>query len=230
VSDKPAFAADLESALGSSLLSAREEGDGFVFRVAPDAVHGALEKLRDAGFNLLVDLTAVDWSASAEPTGLAIVGEGSVGGASFVPPGKVGSPAPEATSATSVQTKELHGRGTRFEFVYRLMSLNAETGLVTARASVKARLAEGEPAPRSVMDLYPCADWFEREVWDMFGVPFADRPGIKRLLMYEEFVGHPLRKDYPINKRQPLIGPPSGEPARNPSFNHLFPTVTPDDE
>jgi len=47
----------------------------------------------------------------------------------------------------------------------------------------------------------------------MFGVTFADRPGIKRILMYPEFTGHPLRKDYPIKKRQPLIGPVDG-PAR----------------
>ena len=58
----------------------------------------------------------------------------------------------------------------------------------------------------------------EREVWDMFGVKFADRPDIKRLLMYEEFVGHPLRKDYPINKRQPLIGP-KAEPENPVNLN-----------
>ena len=60
----------------------------------------------------------------------------------------------------------------------------------------------------------------------MFGVKFADRPGIKRLLMYEEFTGHALRKDYPIAKRQPLIGPKSGDKADSPSFNILKPTVT----
>ena len=59
----------------------------------------------------------------------------------------------------------------------------------------------------------------------MFGVRFADRPGIKRLLLYEEFKGHPLRKDYPIGRRQPLIGPVSGEPADNPSFNTVRPTI-----
>ncbi|TPW21161.1 MAG: NADH-quinone oxidoreductase subunit C [Elusimicrobia bacterium] len=47
----------------------------------------------------------------------------------------------------------------------------------------------------------------------MFGVTFADRPDIKRILMYPEFTGHPLRKDYPIKKRQPLSGPADG-PAR----------------
>ena len=59
----------------------------------------------------------------------------------------------------------------------------------------------------------------------MFGVPFVDRPDIKRLLMYEEFVGHPLRKDYPIGKRQPLIGPSSGQRDGSPSFNIVKPAA-----
>ena len=79
--------------------------------------------------------------------------------------------------------------------------------------------------PKSAAGLWPAADWLEREVWDMFGVPFADRPAIKRLLLYEEFQGHPLRKDYPIAKRQPLIGPAGGEAAQNPSFNAIRPAL-----
>jgi len=51
---------------------------------------------------------------------------------------------------------------------------------------------------------------------------------MKRLLMYEEFKGHALRKDYPITRRQPLVGPKSGERANNPSFNAEIPTVTVD--
>jgi len=143
--------------------------------------HDELAKLKAEGYNMLVDMTCVD----------------------YLPQGK--SP--------------------RFDVIYRLMKLDPATGLDSGR--LEAHCAVDElPVLRSVKDLWPSADWLEREVWDMFGVKFADRPGIKRLLMYEEFVGHALRKDYPIGKRQPLIGPKSGEKADSPSFNILRPTVT----
>jgi NADH-quinone oxidoreductase subunit C len=57
----------------------------------------------------------------------------------------------------------------------------------------------------SLSGLFAGANWFERECWDMYGVVFKGHPYLKRLLLYDEFVGHPLRKDYPIMKSQPLI-------------------------
>ena len=66
---------------------------------------------------------------------------------------------------------------------------------------------ESEPEIDSLTELWPAADWLEREVWDMFGIKFRGHPNLKRILMYEGFEGFPLRKDYPVNKRQPLIGP-----------------------
>lgn len=151
-------------------------------RDAPAASnHEELSKLRAAGYNMLVDLTCVD----------------------YLP----------------------QGRSPRFDVIYRLMRLDPATGDDLGRVELHCAVDEA-PVLRSAKDIWPAADWLEREVWDMFGVKFADRPGIKRLLMYEEFVGHALRKDYPIAKRQPLIGPKSGEKADSPSFNILRPTVT----
>jgi NADH-quinone oxidoreductase subunit C len=92
--------------------------------------------------------------------------------------------------------------GPRFEVVYLLHSLPHNH-----RVRLKVRVDEDDAVVPSAVDLWPIANWLEREVWDMFGVRFAGHPDLRRLLMYEEFVGHPLRKDYPINRRQPLIGP-----------------------
>ncbi len=57
----------------------------------------------------------------------------------------------------------------------------------------------------SLIEVWSGANWAEREAWDMFGVRFEGHPDLRRILLYEEFVGHPLRKDYPIEKAQPLV-------------------------
>jgi NADH-quinone oxidoreductase subunit C len=105
---------------------------------------------------------------------------------------------------TAVDYSKYPGRedGPRFEVVYHLYSIARNH-----RVRVKVRVEDDDPIVPSAVGLWPIADWFEREVWDMFGIRFEGHPDLKRLLLYEEFVGHPLRKDYPINRRQPLIGP-----------------------
>ena len=90
----------------------------------------------------------------------------------------------------------------RFEVVYHLYSLAKKH-----RVRVKASVDERDPQIDSIVSIWPAADWYEREVWDMFGIRFEGHPNLKRILMYEKFEGYPLRKDYPVNKRQPLIGP-----------------------
>jgi NADH-quinone oxidoreductase subunit C len=95
------------------------------------------------------------------------------------------------------------GRDPRFEVVYHLRSF--ATG---ARLRVKAPLSEpeeGYPVIDSVVPLWAGANWLEREVWDLYGIKFRGHPDLRRILMYEEFVGHPLRKDYPKEGRQPLV-------------------------
>ncbi len=89
----------------------------------------------------------------------------------------------------------------RFEVVYHLNSLSRNV-----RLRVKAPVNDGEDV-ESITPLWPIANWLEREVWDMFGIRFRNHPDLRRLLLYDEFEGHPLRKDYPINKRQPRVKP-----------------------
>jgi len=90
----------------------------------------------------------------------------------------------------------------RFEVVYHFFSLKHNH-----RIRLKVPVDEKMPEVDTLVDFWASANWYEREVWDMYGIKFKGHPDLRRILMYEEFVGHPLRKDYPVNKRQPLIGP-----------------------
>jgi NADH-quinone oxidoreductase subunit C len=93
------------------------------------------------------------------------------------------------------------GREPRFEVIYQLYSTTKKH-----RLRVKAEVPdEDTPAIDSVVELWPGANWLEREVWDLYGIRFNGHPDLRRILMYPEFKGHPLRKDYPKEKRQPLV-------------------------
>ncbi len=82
-------------------------------------------------------------------------------------------------------------RERRFEVVYHLLSLRHNQ-----RVRVKIETDEETPVP-SVVEVFPAANWFEREAWDMYGILFADHPDLRRLLTDYGFEGHPLRKDFP---------------------------------
>ena len=94
------------------------------------------------------------------------------------------------------------GKEPRFEVVYHLYSLK-----YNRRVRIKARISESDTSIDSIVPIWISANWFEREAFDMYGIVFNGHPELRRLLLYEGFEGHPLRKDYPIKKRQPLIGP-----------------------
>ena len=94
----------------------------------------------------------------------------------------------------------LEQRKDRFEVVYHLMSLRH-----LHRLRVKVLVSGQGTELASISDLWRAADLMEREVWDMFGLRFTGHPDLRRILMYDEFVGHPLRKDYPVEKKQPRV-------------------------
>ena len=87
----------------------------------------------------------------------------------------------------------------RFEMVYHFKSLTH-----ARRLRLKVRLAEDDFKIASIHHLWKAVEWYERECFDMFGIHFEGHPDLRRILMYDEFEGHPLRKDYPIDKQQPL--------------------------
>ena len=88
----------------------------------------------------------------------------------------------------------------RFEMVYQIFS-RARRALLRVRVPVP----ENDPAVESLTPLWRGASFLEREVWDLFGIRFIDHPDLRRVLLYDEFVGHPLRKDYPVNLTQPRV-------------------------
>lgn len=88
----------------------------------------------------------------------------------------------------------------RFEVVYHLMSTTKN-----CRIRIKTWVPEGDCKVPSVTSLWAGANFMEREVWDMYGIVFVGHPELRRILMYDEFVGHPLRKDYPVQAKQPRI-------------------------
>jgi len=83
-------------------------------------------------------------------------------------------------------------RAKRFDVVYHLLSLTRNV-----RIRVKAQVGEGESIP-SIISIYPAAGWFERETFDMYGVPFESHPDMRRILTDYGFSGYPLRKDFPL--------------------------------
>jgi NADH-quinone oxidoreductase subunit C len=159
---EPCKVADLlRAALPDAVESvSRLQGD-VTLVIRKDRLRPAMELLKSddrLGFDLLVDVTAVDYL----------------------------------------------GQEPRFEVIYHLLSLPRNE-----RVRIKVRVGESDPAVETVSTLWAAANWLEREVWDMFGIRFSGHPDLKRILMYDEFEGHPLRKDYPVRKRQPRIGPRS---------------------
>lgn len=82
-------------------------------------------------------------------------------------------------------------RVTEFELVYRLASRK-----LSAAVFLKTRVGRGQPVIASLCDVWPAANWHEREAWDLFGIRFEGHPDLRRILLPEEWEGFPLRKDY----------------------------------
>lgn len=148
----------LTSVCGPLLSEKNSELGDITVRVAAVNIAEVLRLCKDdprLRFNLLVDITAVDW---------------------------------------------MDQRVERFEVVYQLLSLSTRS-----RLCLKVDLSESKPEIPTATNLWAGANFLEREIWDMFGISFVGHPDLRRVLMYEEFVGHPLRKDYPLQAKQPRV-------------------------
>jgi NADH-quinone oxidoreductase subunit C len=154
--------------------------------VDPARVVEACTHLRDEhGFNTLVDVSGVDY-----------LGWGSKDVAGYI-----GTPAGRDLNAEGSQgfQRVPAPKAKRFTVVYHLLRVSDEP----ARLRLEAWLDDGEEID-SVVGVFPSADWYEREVFDLFGITFRGHPNLVRILMPEDWEGYPLRKDYPLG----------GEPVR----------------
>ncbi len=88
---------------------------------------------------------------------------------------------------------DLHPLNPRFEVIYHLLSHSKKE-----RVRLKVQLAGDDPVLESIVPVWPAANFFEREIFDLFGVRFLGHPNLKRIMMPEEWKGYPLRKDYPV--------------------------------
>ena len=113
------------------------------------------------------------------------------------------SPAADMTMLTDLTAVDYPDRLPRFEVVAHFYSLSKGH-----RLRVKARVGDAagnDTHIGTLADLWASANWMERECWDLFGIVFDGHPDLRRILLYPEFEGHPLRKDYPAQRIQPLV-------------------------
>jgi NADH-quinone oxidoreductase subunit C len=97
------------------------------------------------------------------------------------------------TVLTDLTAVDRHPAEPRFEVVFLLMALE-----LRARVRMKVRLPGADPVVASATGLWPAADWLEREVFDLFGIRFTGHPDLRRILLPDDWEGHPLRKDFPL--------------------------------
>jgi NADH-quinone oxidoreductase subunit C len=168
------------------LVETKEAHGETTLVVDPARLVEACTYLRDSeGFDFLSDISAADY-----------LGWGGAGVSGYI--GTAGGRDLNRPSTAGYQQVP-EPKPKRFSMSYHLLALETPP----RRVRVQVWLDDGEPVP-SVVEVWPTADWHEREAWDMMGVPVGGHPNLKRILMDDDWEGHPLRKDYPIG----------GEPVR----------------
>jgi NADH-quinone oxidoreductase subunit C len=109
-------------------------------------------------------------------------------------------PAMNFNLAPYITAVDYLGLDPRFEVVYNLLSTTQNH-----RVRLRVKVSESDCVVPTVTGVWAGANWFERYCLDMYGIRFSGHPDPRRLFMYDEFIGHPLRKDYPLKGRQPLV-------------------------
>lgn len=190
--------------LGDAVLEAQiEHGDDRI-NVARERIVEVARTLRDApelAFDMLADVTAVDYLG--QPDGFRNTLEVWDANRGLM------RRRPQSRRRVNIPQR---GPEPRFAVVYHLLSLKHGH-----RLRIKCRVPENDPVIPSVTPVWAGANWLERECWDLYGIRFDGHPDLRRIYLYDEFVGHPLRKDYDKIKEQPIqdhVGPAAREPRR----------------
>jgi NADH-quinone oxidoreductase subunit C len=181
VSDRiEALAAKVIATLGDKVRRAPALATELCFEVEPQHLRAVCTALRDAPdlkFEMLIDLAGIDYSeyGNSEWKTTSATGSGFSRGVRRSAP-----PVPQD--------------GARFAVAYQLLSITHNE-----RLRIRARCEDAEdPLIDSVVDIWPSANWFEREAFDLFGILFAGHPDLRRILTDYGFIGHPFRKDFPL--------------------------------
>jgi NADH:ubiquinone oxidoreductase subunit C len=182
----------------SAHLDARAIADGLGAGAVVGEAHGEVtvdlprERIVDActaalaaGYDFLVDLAATDY--------LGYTADG-VAGYWGSPTSSGGARDLNAPASTGLAAVVAPPRGERFAVSYQLLDRTARPA---RRLRLRVWAEDGEAVP-SVVGVFPCADYQEREAWDLMGIPFDGHPALERIFLPEGWDGHPHRKDYPI--------------------------------
>jgi NADH:ubiquinone oxidoreductase subunit C len=151
----------------------------------PRLVEAARHVRDELGFDFLSDITATDYLGWGEPGVSGYIG--TAGGRDL------------NTPSTGGFQRLPRPKPRRFSVSYHVLALRSGA----ARVRLQVWVDEGEAVP-TVVAVWPTADWHEREAWDLLGIRFDGHPNLSRILLEDDWEGHPLRKDYPIG----------GEPVR----------------
>jgi NADH-quinone oxidoreductase subunit C len=190
-------------ALGERLVSLSTALGEITVVVRPEHLLEAAAELRNVpalGFEQLIDLCGVDYGGYGKVAqGTALYEDDGDApdrakpAAGGLPQGENGHP--PQTASPPEQQPELIPPGARFAVVYHLLSVSNNQ-----RIRVRVFCADREfPVVDSVIGIWPSANWFERESFDLFGIVFTGHPDLRRILTDYGFIGHPFRKDFPIS-------------------------------
>jgi NADH-quinone oxidoreductase subunit C len=171
----------LAAGLGAEV---REDRGEVTVDVPRERVADALAAARDAGYDFLVDLAATDY--------LGYAGEGVAG--YWASPAGAGARDINLPASTGLGAVVAPPGSKRFAVSYQLLARAARPA---RRLRLRTWADDGEAVP-SAVGVFPCADYQEREAWDLMGIPFDGHPALERIFLPEGWDGHPHRKDYPI--------------------------------